>query len=100
MLERKCYPEALALLEPFLDTKKNADITERMILYSRAEETYSGLGDTEKASFYRKLMKKKPEKQLLSDPFRQKPVTVPSKIYPNDPCPCGSGKKYKKCCGK
>ena len=20
------------------------------------------------------------------------------KIYPNDPCPCGSGKKYKKCC--
>lgn len=23
-----------------------------------------------------------------------------SKVYPNDPCPCGSGKKYKKCCGK
>jgi len=23
-----------------------------------------------------------------------------TKIYPNDPCPCGSGKKYKKCCGK
>ena len=23
-----------------------------------------------------------------------------AKIYPNDPCPCGSGKKYKKCCGK
>ena len=22
------------------------------------------------------------------------------KIYPNDPCPCGSGKKYKHCCGK
>ena len=22
------------------------------------------------------------------------------KIYPNDVCPCGSGKKYKKCCGK
>ena len=22
------------------------------------------------------------------------------KIGPNDPCPCGSGKKYKKCCGK
>ena len=21
------------------------------------------------------------------------------KIYPNDPCPCGSGKKYKKYCG-
>ena len=23
-----------------------------------------------------------------------------AKILPNDPCPCGSGKKYKKCCGK
>ena len=22
------------------------------------------------------------------------------KIHRNDPCPCGSGKKYKKCCGK
>ncbi|MEQ3404529.1 SEC-C metal-binding domain-containing protein [Dorea formicigenerans] len=21
-------------------------------------------------------------------------------MYPNDPCPCGSGKKYKKCCGR
>ena len=27
-------------------------------------------------------------------------VRVEKKIYPNDPCPCGSGKKYKKCCGK
>ena len=23
-----------------------------------------------------------------------------AKVYPNDPCPCGSGKKYKNCCGK
>ena len=23
-----------------------------------------------------------------------------AKIYPNDPCPCGSGKKYKQCCGR
>lgn len=26
--------------------------------------------------------------------------TPAKKIYPNDPCPCGSGKKYKKCCGR
>lgn len=25
---------------------------------------------------------------------------VADKIYPNDPCPCGSGKKYKQCCGR
>lgn len=28
------------------------------------------------------------------------PVKKPHKIGRNDPCPCGSGKKYKKCCGK
>ena len=22
-----------------------------------------------------------------------------TKVGPNDPCPCGSGRKYKKCCG-
>ncbi len=27
-------------------------------------------------------------------------VVKEDKIYPNDPCPCGSGKKYKKCCGR
>ncbi len=29
-----------------------------------------------------------------------KAVKLEKKVYPNDPCPCGSGKKYKKCCGK
>lgn len=29
----------------------------------------------------------------------EEPIRVEKKIYPNDPCPCGSGKKYKKCCG-
>ena len=41
-----------------------------------------------------------------SDPEPKKPVqkSMPTvrkdkKVGPNDPCPCGSGKKYKKCCG-
>jgi preprotein translocase subunit SecA len=32
-------------------------------------------------------------------PRSQTPVHVRSKVGRNDPCPCGSGKKYKKCCG-
>lgn len=28
------------------------------------------------------------------------PIVKDKRIYPNDPCPCGSGKKYKKCCGR
>lgn len=31
---------------------------------------------------------------------QQRPMVKLQKIYPNEPCPCGSGKKYKKCCGK
>jgi len=30
---------------------------------------------------------------------KQRPVRVADKVGRNDPCPCGSGKKYKKCCG-
>ena len=30
----------------------------------------------------------------------QQPIVKATKVYPNDPCPCGSGKKYKKCCGR
>jgi len=30
----------------------------------------------------------------------QQPVTVEKKVGRNEPCPCGSGKKYKKCCGQ
>jgi preprotein translocase subunit SecA len=29
----------------------------------------------------------------------QKPLKKGKKIGRNEPCPCGSGKKYKKCCG-
>jgi preprotein translocase subunit SecA len=32
--------------------------------------------------------------------IKQRPVRVAEKVGRNDPCPCGSGKKYKKCCGQ
>jgi len=34
------------------------------------------------------------------EPEEKKPFTAPKKIPRNAPCPCGSGKKYKNCCGK
>ena len=35
------------------------------------------------------------------DSLAKKPIMrAASKVYPNDPCPCGSGKKYKNCCGR
>jgi uncharacterized protein YecA (UPF0149 family) len=39
-------------------------------------------------------------KSIQKDYNRSKTVVNESKVGRNDPCPCGSGKKYKKCCGK
>jgi len=35
--------------------------------------------------------------QVFDEPMVLQPG---KKARPNDPCPCGSGKKYKKCCGQ
>lgn len=35
-----------------------------------------------------------------SEERKKQPVRRENKVGRNDPCPCGSGKKYKKCCGK
>ena len=44
-------------------------------------------------AFYRLL-----EKDVLG--VKEKPMTrMQPKVGRNDPCPCGSGKKYKQCCG-
>ncbi len=36
----------------------------------------------------------------IANGYKQEPIIKDKKIMPNDPCPCGSGKKYKQCCGK
>ena len=40
------------------------------------------------------------QKALYKEQKSSMTVRKEAKVYPNDPCPCGSGKKYKKCCGK
>ena len=39
-------------------------------------------------------------KQLYTEQKKSGTIIKEAKVYPNDPCPCGSGKKYKKCCGR
>ena len=39
-------------------------------------------------------------KELYLEQKKSGTIVKEAKIYPNDPCPCGSGKKYKKCCGR
>ena len=40
------------------------------------------------------------QKQLYLEQKKSGTIRKEKKIGRNDPCPCGSGKKYKKCCGK
>ncbi|HIP18649.1 MAG TPA: hypothetical protein EYG78_04860 [Sulfurovum sp.] len=40
------------------------------------------------------------EESFKIDRIVHAPISVEEKIGRNDPCPCGSGEKYKKCCLK
>ena len=50
--------------------------------------------------FDKELLYKNMVKELYKEQKESGTVRKPAKIYPNDPCPCGSGKKYKKCHGR
>ena len=57
-----------------------------------------------KAEIRQNIERKPQEKKLLTNdnddtPVKKRPVRK-QKIGRNDPCPCGSGRKYKQCCGK
>lgn len=41
-----------------------------------------------------------PNLRAMGAPFPAEPFTSLAKVGRNDPCPCGSGKKYKQCCGR
>ncbi len=64
--------------------------------------------ETVKLLFHVKVEQKVEREQVAQvtgtnkdDSLGKTPVKrVDAKVYPNDPCPCGSGKKYKQCCGR
>ncbi len=49
---------------------------------------------------WEKIYDEETRKALYTEQKKSGTVVKGPKIYPNDPCPCGSGKKYKKCHGK
>jgi len=68
------------------------DVRNREDVLMRGAEIYEELGQIEKA--------KELEKEMKSLRRQANTLIKPVKIGRNDPCPCGSGKKYKKCCGQ
>ncbi|MCR5101406.1 MAG: SEC-C domain-containing protein [Butyrivibrio sp.] len=49
---------------------------------------------------WEEIFSEEKRKELYKEQKDSTTVRKEQKIYPNDPCPCGSGKKYKKCHGK
>ncbi|MGI6161172.1 MAG: SEC-C metal-binding domain-containing protein [Christensenellales bacterium] len=46
------------------------------------------------------ILTKEKRREIASEHRRSKMFVADERTGRNDPCPCGSGKKYKKCCGK
>ncbi|MEF9919013.1 MAG: SEC-C metal-binding domain-containing protein [Eubacterium sp.] len=46
------------------------------------------------------VLSEEKRKEITKNYKRSKTIVNENKIGRNDPCPCGSGKKYKKCCGR
>ena len=82
--------------------KNGMDFRDKEDMYRELGDEYNTLGNQERADYFYALedaendRRWNPHKEILS----KQPVSKQKKIYPNDPCPCGSGKKYKKCCGR
>lgn len=84
---------------------------DNLMLFTRARELADYVGKEEESKWYQQQLDKLEESikawEMADDVFfdeftgpKQIPLVKEKKIYPNDPCPCGSGRKYKKCCGK
>ena len=51
-------------------------------------------------SAWEKIFDEEKRKELYREAKKMNTIVKEKKIGRNDPCPCGSGKKYKKCCGR
>lgn len=126
-MARNNYVKAEQILERILEECEGTTAYDGF--YHNGAEFYRRIGNDKKATEFDKLEQEYEERMREteegfedwegtffdgkepwiagSDPWyveeediRQEPVVKPKKIYPNDLCPCGSGKKYKKCCGR
>jgi SWIM/SEC-C metal-binding protein len=95
-------------MEKVFDGKKTAKIgTEKKpaVVSVQTEERLQEVASIFEENGWKYTIKLEPEKpediidleRLLNPP---KPKIAEKKVGRNEPCPCGSGNKYKKCCGR
>ena len=89
--------------------QKNPLVEYKMIGYDMFGEMTDSIGEDTVAYLFHVRLEQKVEREQVAkvtgtnkdDSLARAPKKrEEKKVYPNDPCPCGSGKKYKQCCGR
>lgn len=78
------------------DTKVKIELDPEKLYYNMVEAKADWLYEL---SQWDSILTEEKRKELYKKQKASGTVHNEAKVYPNDPCPCGSGKKYKKCCG-
>ncbi len=91
----KGYENPIETMEE--DTKVRIEIDPERLYYNMVEARANWLYELPQ---WDAILTEEQRKELYREQKASGTVRNEKKIYPNDPCPCGSGKKYKKCCGK
>ena len=89
--------------------QRDPKVEYKMLGYDMFDEMTKGIAaDTIRALFHIRIEQKVEREQVAKvtgtnrdeSAARAPKKRADKKVYPNDPCPCGSGKKYKQCCGR
>ena len=78
------------------DTEIDLDINYEKLYYNMRDAKATWLF---KLNSWKKVLSDEKASEIARE-YRDANIAHSEKIGRNDPCPCGSGKKYKKCCGK
>lgn len=79
------------------DTEVKIEIDPEKLYYNMVEAKATWLYELPQ---WDAILTEERRKELYKQQKASGTVRKDKKVFPNDPCPCGSGKKYKKCCGK
>ena len=89
--------------------QRDPKVEYKMQAYEMFDSMIAAIQETTLRLLYHVRLEQKAEREQVAqvtgtnkdESGPKKPVQrVEKKVYPNDPCPCGSGKKYKQCCGR
>ena len=80
---------------------ESADLFDKMVDDIREDTVRQVLSVVPRVQSTERVQVAKPTSEGFADgkSVKKKPIVKSVKVGRNDPCPCGSGKKYKKCCG-